>query len=143
LTQRPSTSTDEPPAGPPARREPDDDGSEGFAETVSWWWSAPLPPPQQLQQYDRVLPGLAERIVALTEREAAHRHGLDRSFVLYRFFGQWASVIIALAAIGAGTYLAASGHSTAGLATIITAVAALVAVFLVRQFFGNGNAPES
>jgi uncharacterized membrane protein len=85
------------------------------------------------------LPGLAERIVALTEREAKHRHWLDRAFVRYRFFGQGGSLVIALAAIGAGTYLAAAGHTATGLATIITAVTALVAVFLVRQFFGNGN----
>jgi uncharacterized membrane protein len=105
----------------------------------AWWWSAPLPPPVQLQQYDEVLPGLAERIISLTEREAAHRHWLDRSFVRYRFTGQWSSLVIALAAIGAGAYLVNSGQDGYGFAAIITAVVGLVGIFLVRQFFGNGR----
>lgn len=36
--------------------------------------SGPLPPPAQLRDYETVLPGLAERIVRLTEREQEHRH---------------------------------------------------------------------
>ena len=36
--------------------------------------SGPLPAPQQLREYDVVLPGLAERIVRLTEAEQEHRH---------------------------------------------------------------------
>jgi uncharacterized membrane protein len=106
---------------------------------AAWWWSAPLPPPNQLDDYDRVLPGLAERIVSMTEREQAHRHGLDRSFVRYRFTGQWAAVAIAIAAIGAGTFLIQDGHGGYGLAAIISAVGGLLAVFLVRQFVGNGS----
>lgn len=132
-------------AGLPERRErlpePSTDDAEATEQVTQWsaWWAAPLPPPAQLAQYDNVLPGLAERIVSLTENEVAHRHWLDRAFVRYRFFGQWASVIIALAAIGAGAYLVSTGQNGYGFAAIISAVVALVAVFLVRQFFGNGQ----
>jgi uncharacterized membrane protein len=106
---------------------------------AAWWWSAPLPPPNQLDDYNRVLPGLAERIVSMTGREQDHRHGLDRSFVRYRFIGQWASVAISIAAIGSGTFLIEDGQGGYGFAAIISAVAGLIAVFLIRQFFGNGR----
>lgn len=36
--------------------------------------SGPLPDPQDLEQYNNVLPGAAERIVAMAEKEQAHRH---------------------------------------------------------------------
>lgn len=40
------------------------------SESHSGW----LPTPKYLQEYEAILPGLAERIVALPEREQAHRH---------------------------------------------------------------------
>lgn len=106
----------------------------------AWWWSAPLPPPPLLQQYDEVLPGLAERIISLAEREQTHRHFLDRSWVRYRVTGQWAAVALAVAALGAGVFLVHEGHSGYGFAAILSSIVSLVAVFLVRQFFGNGKA---
>ena len=36
--------------------------------------SGPLPAPDDLEEYERILPGLAERIMMLTEKEQAHRH---------------------------------------------------------------------
>lgn len=40
--------------------------------------SGPLPHPQTLAAYDGVVPGLAERIVAMTERELAHQQDMQR-----------------------------------------------------------------
>jgi len=41
------------------------------AETVTW--RGPLPPPSAVSQYEAILPGTCERILTLTERQAAHR----------------------------------------------------------------------
>ena len=41
----------------------------------------PLPPPDALQRYEQICPGLADRIVALAEREAANRHKLEQENV--------------------------------------------------------------
>lgn len=119
-----------------------DDAAGASVSQLSWWWSAPLPPPPQLAHYNEILPGLAERIVSMTEREMAHRHRMDRSFVHYRFSGQWVSAVVALGAMGAGSYLVSAGHTGYGFAAIISAVAGLVGVFLVRQFFGNGSSND-
>lgn len=37
-------------------------------------FSGPLPLPALFKQYDEILPGAAERIMSMTEREQAHRH---------------------------------------------------------------------
>jgi uncharacterized membrane protein len=39
--------------------------------------SGPLPAPQVLAEYERVLPGLAERIVKMAETQMVHRQGLE------------------------------------------------------------------
>ena len=36
-------------------------------------WSGPLPPPESLSTYEKLVPGAAERLLALAEREAAAR----------------------------------------------------------------------
>lgn len=38
----------------------------------------PLPPPDALARYEQICPGFADRIVALTEREAENRQQLER-----------------------------------------------------------------
>ncbi len=40
-------------------------------------YSGPIPHPDLLKKYDSVIPGLAERIVAMAEEEQKHRHKLD------------------------------------------------------------------
>lgn len=37
-------------------------------------FQGPVPPPSMLKKYDQLVPGLANRLVELTEKEQAHRH---------------------------------------------------------------------
>lgn len=39
--------------------------------------SGPIPAPQDLFQYDQLLPGTADRIIAMAEREQAHRMNME------------------------------------------------------------------
>ncbi|HHQ4525524.1 DUF2335 domain-containing protein [Aeromonas veronii] len=41
------------------------------------FFSGPLPPPKVLKSYETILPGTAERIIQMAEREQAHRHSID------------------------------------------------------------------
>ena len=60
----------------------------------------PLPAPDDFAGYEHVLPGSADRIVGLTEREQAHRHKMEGRMVLgeygIRFAGQFAAVFALL-----------------------------------------------
>ena len=43
-------------------------------------FSGPIPPPQVLKQYEEIIPGAGERILAMAEKEQDHRHGLVERF---------------------------------------------------------------
>lgn len=96
----------------------------------------PIPQPEVLREYDRVLPGLAERIVAWTENEADHRRTVERSLVQLSWGGLWVAFVLALATILGGMVLAWYGRSVAGVVGIVGALAGLVIVFLAGRIRG-------
>lgn len=97
-------------------------------------YSGPLPPPQMLALYNDVFPGLAQRIVAMAERQAEHRQTLERGVILGNVKsesrGQWLGAAIVLACIIAGVFLIMYDKPTAGLVAILGPVATLAGVFL-------------
>ena len=84
-----------------------------------------LPPPEWLRQYEAVLPGIADRMVAVVESEVASQHGesehrrdMERTLVgagltLARR-GQTGAQLLALAFLVASVVLILSGHSVLG-----------------------------
>ena len=103
-----------------------------------------MPPPSMLREYDAELPGLAERLVARAEAEQQFRHKTGEfqmdtvskeqwHAAAKTYLGQILAFIIAMTAIGGGIILLALGKSTAGLASIIAALVALVAVFIAGK----------
>lgn len=97
-------------------------------------FSGPLPPPDVLEKYNRVLPGLAERIVALTENQSRHRQNLEKTVTAARLrsetLGQMFAFILALVALAGSFWLISLGYSTTGLAVILGEIAALVGAFV-------------
>lgn len=47
----------------------------------------PLPSPEILREYERVIPGFAEKIFQLTEREAVHRRSVERELLVQHRIG--------------------------------------------------------
>lgn len=96
-------------------------------------FQGPLPPPQILDQYDKIVLGSAERIISLWERQVDHRQKLENkvitSDITQSHIGTVLGFIIALAAIGSGTFLAYTGHPTEGISAIIAALVGLVGAF--------------
>lgn len=45
-------------------------------------FSGPLPPPQHLEQYNQILPGSAERILSMAEKQQEHRMAVENSVLL-------------------------------------------------------------
>lgn len=87
-----------------------------------------------LVQYNQAFPGCAERIVAMAERQSAHRQYLEKtvieSGIVAQTRGQRYALILALSVVAGGVYLIMNDKPTAGLTAIITALVSLVGVFI-------------
>lgn len=100
-------------------------------------FSGPLPPPQVLDQYNKLVPGFAERIMAMAESQLNHRHDLETTVVKTRSRIESRAThyafILALV-FGAGAfYLILNGYGAAGIALIITEITGLAGVFIVGR----------
>ena len=97
-------------------------------------FSGPLPPPNILIGYNEAVPDGAERVIALAERQAAHRMALERAVVdadIKRSNrGLAAGLTVALAGLGASFLMVNSGHDTAGIVMGSLDLGSLVAVFV-------------
>lgn len=81
-------------------------------------YSGPLPPPEQLQIYEQVLPGAADRILAMAENENKHRHNKENralnGTILNERLGMAFALLICLSAIAGGVYCIFKGQAIAG-----------------------------
>ncbi len=97
-------------------------------------FSGPLPTPDVLRRYEEVIPGSAERIISMAERQGSHRQDLESTVVSSNItnerLGMIFGFVICLVAICGGIYAVAHGKSAEGIAAIIAPLAALVAVFV-------------
>ncbi len=44
-------------------------------------YSGPIPPPAMLEQYDKIVPGAAERLLRMAEEQSAHRRSLEKKAI--------------------------------------------------------------
>lgn len=111
-----------------------DKEQRAVVQTQSIAFSGPIPPPAHLEQYERILPGAAERILKMAEEQSAHRRSLETkvidSGVISSNRGLWFGFIIGLAGFSIVGYSAYLGYEA--LAGIIAALdlGSLVGVFV-------------
>jgi uncharacterized membrane protein len=100
-------------------------------------YEAPLPPPRMLEQYEHVLPGVADRLVKRMEAQSEHRHGLENrkieADIKSEKRGQIFAFILAGLAIVGSFYLIATGKDRQGIYLFITTFASLVTVFIAGK----------
>jgi uncharacterized membrane protein len=90
-------------------------------------FSGPLPPPEVLASYNEAVPNGADRIVKLTEDQAAHRRRLESR-------GQLLLFAFAVVALVGGIVLIAVGESASGLVPIIGSIGGLGGLFVYREY---------
>ena len=94
----------------------------------------PLPAPETLAQYDQVLNGAAERIIAMAENQAAHRQELEASHLRSEQgrakTGLWFALLVGLAGIIGSSVCIYHGQATGGSILGGSTLAALVGSFI-------------
>ena len=83
-----------------------------------------------MEHFERVLPGLADRITAMAEGHAKNRWNNDRATRVTAILGQVFAFVVAMTLIGGGFYLTIIGRPTEGLSTIGVTIAAIVGAFV-------------
>ena len=97
-------------------------------------FTGPLPHPSILAQYNGLFSGGAERIVAMAERNQAHRHEIEKIVVSgnvkAQSRGQWFGLIVALLGMGGAIWLIAHGQTWGGVGLGGIDVLGLVGLFI-------------
>lgn len=140
------------PAQNPATPTRSDSGAPAKAQvtTIKAEFSGPLPHPEILKQYEQIQVGLAERIIAQAEREAVHRHELEKKAMDSQIadekagrrearLGQVFGLIIGIVTIGLGAYVAVNDAQIPGSIIGGLGITGLVGVFV----YGRSRAPAS
>ena len=97
-------------------------------------WSGPLPAPDILIRYNDALPNGAERVVAMAERQSAHRIEMENRHQsgehLRSILGSTYGLVVALALIVGSVWLISLGHELSGTILGTIDIVALVSVFV-------------
>ena len=92
--------------------------------TVREEFSGPIPPPAVLERYNQIVPGAAERILAMAEKQSAHRMELEKivitSGAASSVRGQWFGLFVALFGLLVTLILGLLGREIA--ATVVGAI---------------------
>ena len=104
----------------------------------------PIPPPQILDKYNQILPGAADRILKMAEKEQSHRHEMQEKLVESQAsdfrqdrnekrLGQIFGFAIGVVSIISGSVTAIQGAPWAGGFIGSAGVVGLVSVFVVGR----------
>ncbi|MHB8371078.1 MAG: DUF2335 domain-containing protein [Leptospirales bacterium] len=108
--------------------------------------TGPLPDPETLRKYDDLLPGTAERIITMAEREQRHVHEtVTRVHVwtlVRKQIGQFSGFLIAIGGLSVGSWLIYKGHDWAGTAIAGIGLSNLVGLFVKEHQSDNKPSPR-
>ncbi len=116
--------------------------------------SGPIPSTETLAQYDKVYPGLAQKIIQAFEAEYLERHrietmAMEGDILAMRLDhgnvkrGQWLGFLICMTGLISGSILVYLGHDVAGAALGGVSLASVVAAYFKGSIKSNNSAgPE-
>lgn len=112
-------------------------GVINVVKAVSQQFSGPIPPPHILGDYDKVQTGFAERIIAMAEKEQAHRQGIEHqalsSEISIQKRGQIFALIVSLVILGGSMFLIYSGKEIAGSVLAGASLTGLAYIFITGR----------
>lgn len=110
------------------------DSAPGLVVNRQNFFSGPLPHPTDLEHYNRIIPGAAERILTMAENQSKHRQGLEaqviKSDIANSKLGLIFGFIVGLGGIISGALIIIFSGQIVGGFISFTSLAALVGVFV-------------
>ncbi|MDI9454397.1 MAG: DUF2335 domain-containing protein [Spirochaetota bacterium] len=95
--------------------------------------SGVLPPPDELEWYERITPGITDRLMTTYEKQVDHRIEIEKqvitSDIKKSYFGQIAAFIISILSITGGIWLTMNDKNMAGFTAIFVPLGSLITVF--------------
>jgi uncharacterized membrane protein len=108
---------------------------QAVSQRVSY--SGPLPPASEFAAYDKALPGTAERLVSMAEKQSEHRRKMDEKIVdkslRLNSVGQIISFTISALALGAVCLCVVLSQPGASIAPAIIAIPSILSVIFNRK----------
>ena len=102
-------------------------------------YQGPLPHPDLLVKYEEIIPGSAERILSMAEKEQQHRHQLENEVIKKEIAQKGRGLnfgfTLALLIVVVGAYLLIIDKSLQGFSLILGSIAIIIAPF----FFNKNN----
>lgn len=108
-------------------------GLAGYA-IQSTIFAGPIPPAEELAKYEKILPGSADRILKMAEKQSTHRRELENkileSNIKTAATGQVFGFTIFTLALIAGVVLILLGKNGEGLVTSLSSLAIIIGIFI-------------
>ena len=102
-------------------------------------WQGPLPPPESLAKYDEYIPGSAQTIIDMAVKEQEHRHIMEERALNKSSRLAMTSTILGFVCVillvGLVIYSIIAGAYNTALAAIISAIATVAGIFVLRRRF--------
>ena len=94
----------------------------------------PIPPSGELERYNNILPGAADRIIAMAEQQATHRQAIEAIAVKTNArnstLGVISASVLGIVTIAGGVFLGYSGHEWPGAVLGSAGLIGLASVFI-------------
>ena len=120
------------------------------AEVIRSEFSGPIPPPSIIKGYEEILPGSADRILAMAEKQSDHRQEMDRKIVNTEARDSLLGILFAFM-LGFGCILAAvvmvilvpkSAGVISGAVLGVTGIGSIIATFIKSTRGSYGRKKE-
>lgn len=107
-------------------------------EAIRSEFSGPMPPPSILSGYEKILPGAADRILSMAEKQSAHRQKMEEKMiktesrdsllgVLFAFFLGFGCIVVAVVMVIA---VPENAGAISGAALGVTGIGAIITTFI-------------
>jgi uncharacterized membrane protein len=103
------------------------------SSSQSIMYRGPLPTSGEFKGYEQVLPGAANRILTIAEKESEHRHDIEKDELKIKGRGQIFALLISIISLGAVGFSIYFNQPIASIAPAIIAITGLASIFINKS----------